>query len=278
MDDLLIIPKSVFYENVDKSDVVQSKIVKDILALDCFNELSKSFAAHVSKKTTYTHTPRQHFTKPQTRKVLSYHDKILREITGSMNKLNESNYESILKNMIKIVDNDNVEMVCKIILDKSILHSIYMSSFITLCLNIYSIYPDQVNNVIKSFVIGFVSDSSNILSNLRELDKENYDDFCLFIKKKNSLLSKTKLLCDLEKSFKIGDCFGSFWNVLLQEIKTDLETVILEIIVMLTSHCGEKSYNFIKDLESKVDVNSLKYTKSKFIFKDLLNINDYCSN
>lgn len=277
MDDLIIIPRDVFLEyGIMYEPSPKTSIINEILALDCFNESSKNFVAHVSKKTTYTHAPKQHFSKPQVRKILSYHDKIMREITGSMNKLNASNYESILKNIIKIVDIDNVDMICKIILEKSIMHSIYMSSFITLCTNIHSMHPDNVMTVIDNYVNDFISSCKISLDHMIKLDKENYDDFCLFVKKKNNILNQTKLLCALIKQFNLFEnCYDGLWDMIMIFIDTDLETVVFEIITTFTQHCGIKSKSFIREL-SKVDIDGLKFTKSKFIYKDL--INDHCVN
>lgn len=277
MDDLIIIPRDVFLEYAIMFEPnPKTSIINEILALDCFNESSKNFVAHVSKKTTYTHATKQHFSKPQVRKILSYHDKIMREITSSMNKLNASNYESILKNILKIVDIDNVDMICKIILEKSIMHSIYMSSFITLCTNIHYMHPDNVMTVIDNYVNDFISNCKISLDHMIKLDKENYDDFCLFVKKKNNILNQTKLLCALIKQFNLFEnCYDGLWDMIMIFIDTDLETVVLEIITTFTQHCGIKSESFISKL-SKVDINGLKFTKSKFIYKDL--INDDCVN
>ena len=237
---------------------------KRILEMPCFNECIK--VLHVPRK-TYNfkkQNPVKHFLNP---------DKVIREITSILNKLNSSNLNKISNSLIRIVDDNNIYNICNIILAKSCIHALYMNECIEL-LNRLN-YRDQVHQVMKEYLLSYMYSFDDGIFKLSKLDYDNYDEYCKYNIGKNMIFNHINLATKLINEHDIDIIPISIFNLLMDNLiiytkidQSHLEILLIEAISKYFDIYNEDSEAYIRLVSFSEEI---KTTKAKFICQDIIN-------
>jgi len=277
MDEIIIVDMSVFLDlRPSPPSLLTSEKITSILSLDCFNESSAKFTTH-----TFKSKPIQQFQRanpiaqrPQIVKAISYHDKMIREITGIINKINASNSSQIVKKIERLIDANNVALISDIILEKSTIHTSYMFELVKLLEVMSERYSPIVFSSVSTFINNFTVNLHNKFTWLMDLDYENYDEYCTFILQKKILLNKVALVLHLSNGQ--WDQSVSLFSEILQHFNTfrhnpQLQTLILEMLSVFF----QKDYSVYADaMTLAIEVNNVDdlTSKSKFLFQDIMEL------
>lgn len=97
-------------------------------------------------------------------------DLLLSNIRSNLNKISENNCDSIIKNIIDLNfynDNDNLNDTINIIIQKTLLDTLYSNIYAILCKKLISL-----NKNIKVYVVnGYTNSITNIIDNYDDIDK-----------------------------------------------------------------------------------------------------------
>lgn len=252
-----------------KNAAIPPKIL-EILALDCFNEAKcKQVAATIIKpkiQKNYFQNSRE--SKPPRFKFISAQEKCIREITSNLNKINGSNMDVIATRILKMMDGNNVADITVNVLNKACTNGTYLQHFVSLIDKLQNVFHNVTLKCIQEFSSSFISSIGDTFKELEQFDYNDYDQFCTFLKLKNTMLNKNKLVliymsrnmidCNIDLYFpKIVSFLDGTRPIHLQD------TMVQMIADMPVAHID---YNTIALLYHE----SFLSTKSKFMIQDIL--------
>lgn len=281
MEECIFINPEIFLERYPfaiqfQNSILSTEKIKNILALDCFHDKANFVP---KRRVNQSNAPQQVHIR-QKEKTLSYHDKLIREVIGNINKINTSNFDTICNKISRIIDANNIGEITRIILETaSGPHHIYMDQL----LNMLNNFPQNLNeakmSTIKNFSEESIENIDNLLSMLNDLDlDENYDNFCKLIKQKAYLSYRWIMLYHLFHT---------------NQIDLQPETMFEKLQTNLIKYCDNKAIqthmmemlfdffkNFKKDhphcyllfLETLTNFEKELTTKASFIYKDIIGI------
>lgn len=271
-----VISPEVFLERYAHAiqNVYNNPKIAEILALDCFNDK----ANFVPKRRVHQVTPPSSLPVRQKEKTLSYHDKLIREVIGNINKINTSNFKIICNKIHRIIDANNVAEITSIVLETaSGPHHIYMEQL----MNMLNNFPAPLHEIkmatIREFAQNSIDGIDAIITTLNEME-ENYDNFCKTIKAKSHLAFRWIMLYKLFNSNQIDiqpeTMFEKLRTNLITHqshkvIQTHLLDMMLEFFRMFKAdhpHC------YLLFLETIEDNDMQLTTKGNFIYKDIISM------
>jgi hypothetical protein len=328
MDELIVIELVLFHEYKPSCVVKLSGTkIEGMFALDCFNEAKfKQVTAAMKPRPQVGHGPnhgqghgpnqghgqgqynnnnhhnnnnnnsRSFFSSPREVKaprarigIQSYHDKFMREITGNLNKINGSNMDAVFKRIEKIIDANNVNEVIGIVLTKACTNGTYMQHFISLLDKLDATYKGIVPGCIHDFADKFINTLVPCFDQLALYDYEDYDQFCKFLKEKNTIMSTNKLVLvymDKQHSNDDGDMtiiectpdlyFEKLVNMIDASQPVHLQDMLVQLLsdLFASKHgssehtCHQLAHIYHDSLEEFIS------TKSKFMFQDIMQANE----
>lgn len=286
MEDLLTIDVSVFLRlRPNPPKLMTGDKIDEVLNLDCFNENSKTFLSHTFKSKNTFHTKTNHNNnnhnnnqaiRPQVVKTLSYHDKLMREVTGNINKINASNLGNIIKRIDRVVDVNNVKMISEIILAKSIIHTSYMNELVKLLKTLEARHKIEVSTAIVTNASNFMENMDTDLAQLVELDYNNYDQYCKFVLCKKTMINQVVLVSKFIMSRDIDVVPYELFDTLFTKFakyraNVHLQVALLEMMtVFFTTFKNEKSCK--SRLHDEIAINDELTTKARFIVQDIFQL------
>jgi hypothetical protein len=303
--DIIVVEIDVFLSLQPSSVPLSGPKIDAIMALDCFNEgivRTPKFGGGTGHFPHQTHAAQHNNPKPQPQyhnqhqrggrgsphannrvpaprqnvKQLSYHDKLLREITSNLNKVNTSNMDACVRRISKIVDANNARMIADIILKKCCTNGAYMSQLTQLLSDIMASHGDVASVAVAELVENFINNLDAVVEDMAKIDYENYDEFCKFTLVKTQTLSTNKLVLTFLKNDVVGNlpCADLYFDNLLDIIKTKSMAGHIQDLLVQMIACYFEIFNcqvsFQKFLEMYEHVKGSLITKSKFIFQDII--------
>ena len=244
--------------------------ILEILALDCFNEAKcKQVAATIIKpkiQKSYFQNSRE--SKPPRFKFISAQEKCIREITSNLNKINGSNLDIIASRILKMMDGNNVVEITSNILNKACTNGTYLQHFVSLIEKLQNAFYKETIACIQEFSSSFILNIKDNLEELEHFDYNDYDEFCTFLKLKNTMLNKNKLVLIYMGHNMIDFNMDAYFQKIISFIDGTRpihlqDTMVQMIADMPVAHVD---YNTIALLYHE----SFLSTKSKFMIQDIL--------
>jgi len=289
--DTLIIEHELFlaYKPKDCLKKLQGEKITAIFLLDCFNE-TKQFVPKAFHPSHTSHAnavkPRynnrgerggqeHHIKAPRSRiGVQSYQEKFLREITSILNKVNASNIDVMAKKILKIMDANNLDQVVNIILTKAVTNGTYMQHFVSLLDNIKI---PEMNALVNTFVQSYLSGLQDVFkTQMAAYNYEDYDQFCQFLKQKNTILSTNNLaLLYMSRDGVIDACPDVYFDKILSMIDSDLPVHLQDMLIKMiadffkTKHASTITYGTLNEVYH-TSLESFLSSKSKFQVQDVM--------
>lgn len=130
-------------------------------------------------------------------KVLSFEDKVRREIQGIMNKIASANMNAILKRFNYMMDEKSIDIILEAIMTKCYMHDEYLSCYIVMIKHIHERFPEHVTARARMFFDTFLNELGSLTINEDVLTNDDYDAFCLFVKTKKHLYGKHKTVLSM---------------------------------------------------------------------------------
>lgn len=250
--------------------------IKEILDLDCFNErqvIPKRAPRVYHHQTTLVAPTIQ----PMRQKSLSYHDKLIREVTGNLNKLNTSNLVIICKRVQRIIDNDNLEEITLLVLNSACNeHSIYMFQLLDMLNALPDSYQNNINGIYTKFANKVVIDLDDTMCVMHSLDFENnYDEYCSFLKKKKIVINQFILLYKLIEDYEINISQETAFDSILHNFITyhdttsNMQVFLIEMTQDFFKHFKKDHIHCFYKFMHMVEKEKLS-TKAKFIYEDII--------
>lgn len=277
MDEIITIDMSVFLGlRPNPQKLITNDKISDIFALDCFNENSAKFTTHTFKSKPIN--PYQNHRiplgqRPQLIKTISYHDKLMREVTGIINKINASNIQLIFKKIERVIDANNVNLISEIVLDKSTIHTSYMFELVKLLDVMRAHYEELVAKTISHYIETFVDTLTTNLTLLLELDYKNYDQYCLFVLRKKVLINKVTLVLYLLHHYHYSSYTpDDIFTRILQQFNTFRSNAQMQVLVLEMLDTVFRNYEDADAVTMAIDFGCIDdlTLKSKFIFQDIM--------
>lgn len=272
MEDVIFIELDSFFAlktNCNEADRKPSNKVVEILLLDCFNEAKCKQVASTIIKPKITKNFFRETKPPRARTMLiNAREKCMREITSNINKINGSNLDVIATRIIKVMDDHNAEEIVNHVLEKACSNGSYLEHFIALIDRIQDAFKTPTLKCMQAFTSNFISNMTSQFNALEGFDYNDYDQFCQFLKLKNTLLNKNKLIL-IYMSREIVECnievyFQKINSHLDLNTPIHLQDTIVQMIVDIP--IASIDYNMIATLYHE----SFLSTKSKFMIQDIL--------
>ena len=283
--DTLIIEHELFlaYKPKGLKKLTGEKIIA-IFLLDCFNE-SKQFVPktfHGQNGQTnnrgrilYQKGHIEHVKAPRARLgVQSYQEKFLREITSNLNKVNGSNLDVMAKRINKIMDDNNLDQVVNIILNKAVTNGTYMMHFVSLLDKL--VVPNMeslINTYIQTYLSGLEETFTNKMS---AYDYDDYDQFCQFLKQKNTILSTNNLaLSYMARDIVVDSCPEVYFDKLVSMIDNTLPMHLQDMLIQMiadffkTKHASPVTFSTLCQAYHTT-LDSFLSSKSKFQVQDVI--------
>lgn len=288
MIDIIQLSPSTFHDTLsrksstlynDLSSNAQQQLDKVQFILDtfaCFRDQfptsNSSHVRHVYKAAkTLSNNKSSHYTSsylnPKRDKTLSYTDKVVRETTALLNKVNESNKSIIKDKLLKFCDDQNIKLVANMILLKCYTQSYYLPMFLQVFEVLYIKFRTQLTDMFDEFKNNVQRDFRFDIEQLSLKNQTIYEEFCDFVLQKAHLIQKHKLVHLLEsKKFIELDNEAYFSNnvsVTLQlqnEIASDVFVSILSELVHLPDKDGVIRTYMTPELIEKLKMFSSKKT------------------
>jgi hypothetical protein len=212
----------------------------------------------------------------QNKKQLSYQDKIIREITSNLNKVNTSNMDACASRIRKIVDVNNARMIADIVLTKCCSNGAYMVQLTQLLADIMVNHSDIAAVATVEFIEQFIDNLDATVEEMSMMDYENYDVFCKFTLVKTQTLSANKLVLTFLKNDITGNlpCSDLLFDKMIDIIKIDSMSGHIQDLLVQMIACYIDMFDcqvsFQKFMEMYGNVETTLTTKSKFIFQDII--------
>ena len=289
MDDVFIIDQNAF--RATRPNVVEkltgSKI-DAIFALDCFNEskfkqVATNFKSNSRHQGTTSSSQRffnQRDAKPPRSRggVQSYNEKLMREVTSNLNKLNGSNVDAIIVKINKLIDENNINQIVTHIINKSCTNGSYMEHFFALLNNMG--HEPIVEECITQFVDDYISNFKATINGLLDLVYDDYDQFCDFVKQKSTIQNKSKLVLFYIKKGTVENCIDTYFDQVLSLVKPSLATHVQDLLIQLVADImadGTES-TYIHLAQELVEIEKFISAKSKFMIQDVMKENEFKHN
>ena len=279
MDDVVIICQDAFLATrpVQIDRIVSAKI-DAIFALDCFNEQKVKQMAFKPRSTNSSSSGHRfaHIGKdlkpPRARiGVQSYQEKLMREVTSNLNKLNGANVDTIAGRLARLFDAHNAQCIISHVLEKSCTNGSYIEHFFTLMQKIG--HEEAVEQCIKAFVNLHMVNMESVFCNLESLEYNDYDQFCDFIKQKNVVINKNKLVLHYIKNGVVDTCMDDYFDrvfgLIQPGVPGHIQDLLLQLVADLTLVGPESCYN--KLMRANEALFAFISSKSKFLIQDTLN-------
>lgn len=200
-----------------------------------------------------------------------------------LNKLNLDNYRKMMYKIQKIFDNDNLEIIVRMILKQSIKQLAYQSVFLKLLFEIYStssrIHKKLIQKELNEFIDEYIHNQSFIM--FKNKNSVNYNQFCDQQLEKEMVLSKNSINIKLISSEIVTMTFEGYLthfvnnlNKILDDNSTSQEYYIDIIIMIFLDFLKQgKSCHCINNLNKeklvqKIDLQSNQ--KLRFLIMDFL--------
>jgi hypothetical protein len=238
--------------------------IESILNHSCFTNKQIPF---IPKK--YNNTTREQADQQPKRKIiLSYEERMSRELLSNLNKLNSNNMNVVLPKIKKLVDEKNVDAIVNIILAKSCYSGSFFDQYMVLLNELKTCYP-QVNMCIINFINNYIDTFSDQINILKAIDYNNYDQFCLFVKEKARLMLINKFT--LKYLFEDNNT-DSYIELLFNAVSEDDPVHIQDMMIELVSNTikqvpiTRQQMTMLSQLYD--DWTSFISCKSKFLLED----------
>lgn len=273
--DVIFIDQGTFCASCPTTDLklLTGEKIDAIFALDCFNDAKfKQVTANIRPKTQARYTS-THAKPPRARLgVHSYHEKLMREVTSNLNKINGSNLDTIAERIIKLIDANNVVEIVNVVLDKTCTNGTYMQHFVSM---LDKFDPATVTQAIVSFAELYIDSLESIMEELAAIDYNDYDQFCSFLKKKNTIVAQNQLVITYIKRGTIyaldtNDLFDKLLNLLVPSQPSHIQDMLIQLLADVLTHgsCETTYIHFAQAFQDRL-VHFISQ-KSKFLIEDVI--------
>ena len=127
------------------------------------------------------------------KKVSCYKERVARDICSNLNKLNKSNFKSILDKIMRMTSQANVDQITLLILSKAIHEDVYTELYIEILWTIVKKFHSQKGKI-QEFYDMFQESIDKLLVLISKLDYNNYSDFCQFGLLKEEIMNRQRIL------------------------------------------------------------------------------------
>jgi hypothetical protein len=279
MTDYIFHKEDVFYSlmNCPKNTDLVKKLSELLDKYACFHDYT-SFTSYKSKKT---------FHQPIRRKISNPNfTNIEREVTCLLNKITRSNYKSISRQILDLVNDNNLEIMIQCVLDKCQKQTCFLDLYISILMEINNkaslTMKHSMSGLISSFIDDFIAKRE---FNDYQLDGDNYDEFCSNVSNKKHILGKHKTVLELMvkvlKNDHIDDYFDSMFNEVIEMDKEqesehqDKRELVLEILQDFTKVHNKYQIMIKQYYSSNNEVLDYYSMKAKFKVMDITQLRHF---
>lgn len=209
---------------------------------------------------------------------LTYLERIERELSSMLNKINHSNSKHILDKITKLTSDANAELVVTLILNKSLVQSAYLDLFLKALKETVTKYkPTQ--NIIDHYSEDFIDRTESFLKTLESQNLSNYDEFCSSGSLRNKLIIRQKILIELIKMFQITFNVDHYVNFLICKLEhyaqlenTQMTSTILSLLEeFMDFHTTINNQEVFTSVLNKIKYKNFNLgKKNDFKIEDLL--------
>jgi hypothetical protein len=194
-------------------------------------------------------------------------DKILKSIKTFINILNKGNQlviESKIRKIMLNTSEEEQECILRSFVHMCILHSPYLETFIDIMKNVFTV--ENIESYGCKLRESFVADLPQFMCALYTLEYSNYDDFCMFNKKKELLQNKLYIIMhmsddDIKISFsdKIIDILCNY----IESDKINICDFVIDYMIYIFKLIN--NFRVMEVLDCKYNMLSIK---SRFRIED----------
>lgn len=264
--DIIVVQPVDFYNNKRQDFVTNSRIKEKIDSIQIYSK-------YVNNKQSSFHKTQKSYKKISTTPKC-----YKKELISLLNKLNTSNYNSIALQIKTITNVNNVIYIVETIL-KNIPHDkSYVKCSVNIILELKNekCYTELIDDIIDDYFNTSVDNINNIVDDLTILfNSEDYNDFCLFNKKKNNLI-KTSTVIGIFLKNNIVSIFDSekYVDVLIFTLLENLDGKYIEVVidmlfVFIQEHNNSANLLKIRNLFSK-SIKSKLSIKCQFKLENII--------
>lgn len=212
-------------------------------------------------------------------------DKIKKKIIGILNKLTPSNIEKLTENLKEIL---TTELFVKSLIDgifqNAIIQPNNCTTYVELCILLSNFILEKYDIDIQKFLLEKSNCFLDEFKEIKEIDNNNYDEYCNQIKKKLSNVGNIQLLSELYKNNIIeSTIIDEIFELLLkntapENIEINNEEYIMnniDSLLKLVSLVYKKNPKYLIDnlkIFEERRKNKAYSSKSRFIFMDILDL------
>jgi hypothetical protein len=271
MDDLCIIEADLFREyRILDINPANNAHIEAILLLDCFN--GKITIVPRGKYNNSVGHASNVVCEPK-RKMLSYAERMTREVTSNLNKLNGNNMDVITRKIKKLIDENNAYDMCNIVLQKSCTSGSYYVQYMCLAESIIQSFPVIGQKCINDFSSRFIDDFDNNMSIFVAINYVEYDQYCIFVKEKAKLLMTLTMILGFGKDkrvyFDVLEFFRQACSHCNKGVQVHIQDMIIEVAAIFVDVCScQDILSVFTDMYTEVWEHFIS-KKSKFIVQDI---------
>lgn len=266
--DIIVINPVEFYNNKRQDFTINLRLKEKFDSIQIYNK-------YVNNKQSSYHKNAK-FCKRNNIIVKCYK----KELISLLNKLNISNYNSIITQIKSITTIDNVAYIVNTILTNIPNDKSYIKCYIDVIIDLKNDnnYTEIINDLIEEYFNTSIENINNVVDDLTILfNSVDYNDFCMFNKKKNNLINTTIVIAMFLKT-NITCIFDSeeYIDILIFNLLENLDGKYIEVIIdMLRVFTNE--YNNYTNL---IKIRNLlsKSIKSKLSIKCQYKLENIVSN
>jgi hypothetical protein len=165
---------------------------------DCFSKLTGTLSPFKNVK----HTPKS-YDYDKRRKESRENKPLCRSVLGLLNVLNTSNYSRILAKVKLLTTESNVQSICKDIIKKGSIESMYANLFVKMIFDMHDSlgYHEAILGCLTDYLDEHYTGQKYICTNFG--DTQSYDVFCGEMKHKNESISAHNFILEIYKVSKV---------------------------------------------------------------------------
>jgi hypothetical protein len=226
MNDIIQISQKVFldHKNVEPELAIKEKLNTLLDKFACFHDYTAFQSYSKPKKHNHHshnnhHHSHHHIPVNRTKLVNKTQTSMDRELTGLLNKLTKQNYNAILRQILKMTNDANINLVVSSILNICHIQSCYIDLYISVLNEFYT----KSNNENRALIHKLLSDYIQEFIEHKEfkhyqLDSLNYDEFCNNLTNKNQIIGKHKTILAVIIKILRNNLIDEYFNIMFNEI------------------------------------------------------------
>lgn len=274
-DPIITIEPSIFYEvlsTVEKIAVI-AKITEVINTYQCFKDDGNSIPKHFYKMIQAKSFAPKPAMSHRRQKNLSYVEKVRRETVALLNKISMSNQASISDKLLRYCDEANVQIMADMVLAKCYLQPCYSELYFSLFKKLKVLHGELMSQVLDNFAENVMASFDIDVQEMAKMDCEDYDQFCMFVARKQQLCQKHLVLAMLGRHSMVSydsEAHLTKISYLLAETENHMEIdIMISVLQYIIKETREPLWiNRVKEVYP--DLSARCMNKTKFMMENIV--------